>query len=114
MSCSATPSDGISSGEPVASKSKVTISNSLPSSRAPASAHLWSTHTVNSSATLMGGMTSAGDPEELAYTWIVVGEDSETIIPGQVGATLPRPWLPVKWSAAESRRRTARPWGSRW
>ena len=88
VSCSATPSDGISSGEPVASKNKVTISNSLPSlegaSLSPPLVDAYGEFFCNA----YGWNDLDGDPEELAYAWIVVGEDSETIIPGQVGATL--------------------------
>ncbi|MGB0590428.1 MAG: hypothetical protein ACPGU1_12200 [Myxococcota bacterium] len=88
VSCTATPTDGISSGDPVESKNLVTITNSLPTlegaSLTPTLVDAYGEFTCAP----YGWNDLDGDPEEVAYAWLVVDEDEQTLLPGKVAATL--------------------------
>jgi hypothetical protein len=88
VSCAATPTDGVSPGDPVDSKNLVTITNSLPSlegaSLTPPLVDAYGAFTCAG----YGWNDLDGDPEELAYAWLVVNEDEQTMLAGKVESTL--------------------------
>ena len=88
LTCTATPSDGISSGPSVESKNKVTIANSLPTlegaTLTPPLVDAYGEFVCNA----YGWNDLDGDPEELAYAWWAINGDEENMLAGQIEPTL--------------------------
>jgi hypothetical protein len=88
VSCAATPTDGVSPGDPVDSKNLVTITNSLPTlegaSLTPPLVDAYGAFTCAG----YGWNDLDGDPEEVAYAWWVVIGDAQAMLAGKVESTL--------------------------
>ena len=91
VSCAATPTDGLAVGETLEAKNVVVIENSLPTIEA-VSLTPTETTVFGSFECQYYGWSDAdpGDLEEVAYTWLEVGDGgATTLLAGKVEATLP-------------------------